>query len=332
MTQISKTTPSSGTKLTANDSSKDDAMLGLLKPNKPSIVFFGSGPVAAACLELLAQHTQIEAVITKPKPPHHRGEFPVIKTAERLNMPIYTVSGKQSLSDLIGSHQFKSIVGVLIDFGIIVSQNVIDSFELGIINSHFSVLPEWRGADPISFSILSGQPSTGVSLMLLVEKMDEGPLLAFSEHTLSGKETTSQLTDALIDLSDAMLKEYLPMYLALGNTFPQTLTGRDVSYSRKLQKDDGIIDWHKPAIQLEREIRAYAEWPKSRCILAGKDVVITAAHVAKQQGQIGQIFFDNTQLGIYCGVDALIIDSLKPAGKNEMTASAFLAGYRHLLA
>src|SRR5882672_4684555 len=94
------------------------------------------------------------------------------------NVPVVTASNKTELDSLLGQLHFTSRLGVLIDFGVIVSQKAIDHFDLGIINSHFSILPEWRGADPITFSILSGQEETGVSLMLLVRAMDEGPLLA----------------------------------------------------------------------------------------------------------------------------------------------------------
>src|SRR5690606_13053936 len=125
--------------------------------NKIPVVFFGSGPVAAKSLENMLPDFEIVAVVTKPKPAHHRGNFPVINVAENNNLPLYRVTNKQELTELIRTKPFKSEVAILIDFGIIVSQEVIDYFPKGIINSHFSLLPEWRGADPITFAILSGQ-------------------------------------------------------------------------------------------------------------------------------------------------------------------------------
>lgn len=298
-----------------------------------TVVFFGSGPVAAASLELLLQDFEIEAVVTKPKPAHHKGAFPVIEVANQHNLPLHTVSNKKELSDLIADDPFSSPVGVLIDFGIIVSQDVIDYFPRGIVNSHFSVLPEWRGADPITFAVLSGQETTGVSLMLLVEAMDEGPLISFGEYKLPPNITTPELTTHLIKLSHALLRAELPRYLDNPDftPAPQTITGRKPSYSRKLTKDDGLIDWTKPAVQIEREIRAYQDWPKSKSTIAGKEVVIIKAEVIKQSGKPGSVVVDDTSLVIHCGQQALKILSLKPAGKNEMTAESFINGHRNLL-
>jgi methionyl-tRNA formyltransferase len=303
-----------------------------MKKISEPIVFFGSGPVAAESLRLLAQTFTIEAVVTKPRPPHHRGDVPVLTVAEDLKLPVTTAASGRELDELFKSKPFTSRAGVLIDFGIIVSQAVIDYFPLGIVNSHFSILPEWRGADPITFAILSGQEQTGVSLMLLVEAMDEGPLLAFGEHDLLPDITTPELTDYLIRLSYALLRDILPRYLqGEMKGVPQTVTGREVSYSRKLTKEDGVLDWSKSAAQLEREIRAFTEWPKSRCRLGELEIVITKAHVAEVKGPIGKWAVQDKLPVVYCGQNALVIDRLKPAGKKEMTGEAVLAGYRKFL-
>jgi methionyl-tRNA formyltransferase len=304
-----------------------------MKKISEPIVFFGSGPVAAEALRLLARDFNIEAIVTKPKPVHHRGNFPVLTLAKEHNLPILTASNKSELDSLFTTSPVTSRLAILIDFGIIVPQTIIDYFPLGIINSHFSILPEWRGADPISFAILSGQEQTGVSLMLLVEKMDEGPLLGYGEYTMPPDITAPQLTDYLIKLSHALLVKEVPRYLGKeSKTAPQTITGRQVSYSRKLTKQDGVIDWHKPAEQIEREIRAYIEWPKSRTTLAGKDVIITKAVVASHQpsvdAKIGQAFvIPDKQLVVQTGDGVLIIKRLKPAGRQEMAGEAFLQGY-----
>jgi|GEM_PF-144120 len=315
-------------------------------PSKPSVVFFGSGPVAAKSLELLAKNFEIEAVVTKPKPEHHRGNFPVLDIAEALKIPVKTVSNKAELDDLIATSPFKSQVGVLIDFGIIVSQKAIDYFPKGIVNSHFSLLPEWRGADPITFSILSGQKQTGVGLMLLVEKMDEGPLLAQGVYDIQPDETTPTLTDYLIKLSDALLVDALPSYVS-GE--PQPKTGiiikpqsqeavckmvdkpYEPTYSRKLTKEDGKLDFSKSAEQLEREVRAYVEWPKSYINYDGLDLVITKARAVpgKNPGKIGRLDFTvNNELFLITIDGLLMIDRVKPAGKKDMSSKEFLAGYK----
>jgi methionyl-tRNA formyltransferase len=279
----------------------------------------------------LAQDFTIEGVVTKPRAAHHRGDVPVLALAEELKLPIKTVNTKKELAALFESQPFTSRLAVLIDFGIIVPQAVIDYFPLGIINSHFSVLPEWRGADPITFSVLSGQKVSGVSLMFLVEAMDEGPLLGYGEQPLTDDITTPELTNQLILLSHALLKHDLPKVLAgEGKGAPQTITGREVSYSRKLTKEDGIIDWQKPAVQLEREIRAFAGWPRSTAMLGSLEVIITKAHVVDASGSPGDRAITDKLPTIYCGKQALAIDMLKPAGKKEMTGQAFLAGYKSI--
>jgi methionyl-tRNA formyltransferase len=291
-----------------------------------SIVFFGSGPVAAASLRELAKSFKIEAVVTKPRPPHHRGEVPVLAAADELRLPVLTAANRRELDELFATRPVKSRVAVLIDFGIIVSQAVIDYFELGIVNSHFSLLPELRGADPITFAILSGQKQTGVSLMLLVEAMDEGPLLAQAVYDIRPDETTPSLTEALIEVSAVTLKEILPGYVA-GSIAPQPQAEEGATYSRKLSKADGELDWSKPAVQLEREIRAFLGWPKSRTKLGETEVVVTFAQVVKSGIKPGEITTNNKMLVVGTGDGGLQVMKLKPAGKSEMTAVDFLNGY-----
>ncbi len=297
-----------------------------------SIVFFGSGPVAAASLKLLAKDFPIEAVITKPAPPHHKEEAPVMAAAEDLNLKVLTASNRGELDKLFAKKPVKSRLGILIDFGIIISQAVIDYFPLGIINSHFSILPEWRGADPISFAILSGQKDTGVSLMQLTAGLDEGPLLAYGTYELPPGITGPLLTEHLINFSNMLLQKTVPDYLAAPKKgTPQNITKRKVSYSRKLTKADGIIDWKKPAAELEREIRAFVEWPRSRTKLGSVEAVITHAHVVKHDGASrivpGRMEVKDKTLLVGTGKDLLSIVRLIPAGKKEMLIEAFLAGY-----
>lgn len=294
------------------------------------IVFFGSGPVAAKSLGLLLKHRAVEAVITKKSTEREM-------KAVAKDTPLFFTKNKAELDALIAEKQFSSRLGILIDFGIIVSQKVIDSFELGIINSHFSLLPELRGADPITFSILSGQEQTGVSLMLLVEAMDEGPLLEVGIEKLDGNVTGPGLTNKLINLSDALLQHALPRYFSgeakgvaqekmtdLIPNYPATPT-----YSRKLTKSDGVLDFSKSAEQLEREVRAFLDWPKSRTEIAGKDVVVLKATVdMSSTGKPGEVFkTSDRKIGLYAQQGALIIEELKPAGKQAMTSEGFLAGY-----
>lgn len=298
------------------------------------IVFFGTGPVAAKSLELLAQTFDIEAVITKPRPKHHHGNVPVLESAERLGLRAIEVVNKKAVTEAMKTAEFKSRVAVLIDFGILIEQKAIDTFPLGIVNSHFSLLPQWRGADPITFSVLSGQSRTGVSLMLLVEAMDEGPLLAIGEYDLPTGITTPKLTEDLIALSYALLKDTLPKYItgevkSASQEKVASVVGysAEPSYSRKLTKEDGILDWSKPADQLEREVRAYLDWPKSRTIVGGHAIIITQARAEAGEGTPGELWRSGRSLGVYCSKGVLMLERIKPAGKQEMGVEAFLNGY-----
>jgi methionyl-tRNA formyltransferase len=299
-----------------------------------SIVYFGSGPLAAQSLAFLHENFDVEAVITKPRAAHHKGAVPVIEYCEAYGLTYHTPTTKAELSELFVGSKFTSQLGVVIDYGIIIQQDVIDAFGLGIVNSHFSLLPEWRGADPITFAILSGQAETGVSLMLINDKMDEGPLLAQAEVTLTPTMHTVQLTQELLEVSNALLSEILPLYQEGAiQPVPQTSSisqTKEPSYSRRLSKADGALDWHKPAVQLEREVRAYIEWPRSYTKLGDVEVIVTAAHVIKRPSQKPgtlEVLRSSGELLIHCAKDCLSIDSLKPAGKKEMTAAEFIRGY-----
>ena len=293
-----------------------------MSETKPSVVFFGSGPVAADSLRLLEEDFVIEAIVTKPTTANE-----MAVTSRKV--PLYTVKNKKELEQLLAKRKFTSQIGILIDFGIIVSQQIINYFPFGIINSHFSLLPQWRGADPITFSILSGQQKTGVSLMLIDAGMDTGKLLSQKTLHITPTTDTHELTRQLIRLSKELLTENIPQYLS-GVLKPRNQPHPDrATYSRKLTKEDGILDFNKPAVQLEREIRAFIQWPKSRTSLAGKDVVVLNATVdTKASGPIGNAYkTDSKKIGIYTIEGALIIEAIKPAGKNAMSTESFLAGY-----
>lgn len=310
--------------------------------DKINVVFFGSGPVAAKSLKLLAKNFTIEAVVTKPKPSGHRGDYPTLELAKSLGLTIFTPSNKKELSELFLSKPVKSTVGVVIDYGIIIAQDVIDYFPSGIVNSHFSLLPQWRGADPITFSLLSGQKQTGVSLMLIVAGLDEGPVFAWGVYDIKPDETSETLTHNLIHLSDALLRDALPKYLSV-EFKPTTQESAAITmnlpteptYSRKLTKKDGQIDWTKPAIQIEHEIRAYGDWPKSYTNFNGLDVVITKASVLEMgngRWEMGKPQINEEKMLIVaCGKGSLWIQRLKPAGKPEMDAASFINGYKKYL-
>ncbi len=284
-----------------------------------TIIFFGSGPVAASSLEFLAQHFNIETVVTKARPIYHKHAAPVEELAKKLNLSINYANTRQELDDIVIKRSFESQLGIVVDYGVIISEQVINSFKLGIVNSHFSLLPQWRGADPITFSILSGQEKTGVSLMVIDQTLDTGKLITQKELEIGLDETVISLTHKLIDLSNSLLLEYIPLYQnGQINLFEQP--NQDLAtYSRKISKEDGLIKSTKPAKQIEREIRAFLGWPGSKIIYNGKNIIVKKAHISDRP---------QTKLDILCsdGKYLLVDELIAPSGK-KMTASAFLNGH-----
>jgi len=222
---------------------------------------------------------------------------------------------------------FDATAAVLVAYGKIVPQEVIDIFPKGIINIHPSLLPKHRGPTPLESVILGGEKETGVSLMQLAAKMDAGPVYAQETVLLRGDEIKQQLADQLLALGANMLIQYLPDILS-GRLAPAAQDDMHATYDKKIEKSAGEIDWNKPAAVLEREVRAYAGWPRSRTVLAKRDVVITHAHTEVGDGAIGTLWLEPGQLGVHTSEGVLVIDTLIPSGKKEMTAQAFLAGYQ----
>lgn len=294
---------------------------------RPKLVFFGTGPVSLATLKGIASAFDIEVIITRPDRLVHDRPVPHPVKAWGLDhqIKVLTADNKAELDQVFGRHRFDSRLGLVVDFGIIISQMVINSFEKGILNSHFSLLPQWRGADPITPAILTGATRTGVTIMAVTAGLDEGPILAQEIYKLNGRETIAKLTEGLVGLSNQLLIKTVPAYLT-GAIKPQPQTGTP-SFTRKLTKADGAIDWTKPAEQIEREIRGFLGWPGSYGKLLGTEATIMAASIIADQGAPGEAFrTDDKQLAVYCGQGALVIESLKPAGKRAMTGPEFLAG------
>jgi methionyl-tRNA formyltransferase len=189
-------------------------------------------------------------------------------------------------------------------------------------------LPRWRGADPISFAVLSGDKKTGVSLMLIDESLDTGDLIAQESIELFPNYTTPTLTEDLINLSNRMLADYIPKYIAgkikpYPQPHPETAT-----YSRKLEKKDSVIDWQKPATDIERQVRAFSGWPKSVGRIGGQMVIVASAEVVSKNGRPGDYETTKKRLVVFCGKNALDIKEVQPPGKKQMPISAFLAGYK----
>lgn len=303
----------------------------MAKNEKISIVFFGTGPVAFKSLRFLHKYFNIDMVLTKPS----------ISSASRQNgqsvdfwarsngiNTLNPTSGDEVVKALLQTN-IKSQIGVVVDYGIIIPEQAINMFPMGIVNGHFSLLPKWRGADPITFALLGGDKLTGVSIMLIAPKLDNGPLLAQEKLSIEKDETIISLTERLIKLSNKTLRQVLPDYVSgTIHPCPQDIS-QGLSFSRKVKKEDGLIDWLKPAVLLEREVRAYLGWPGSYTRLFGIDVIITKSHVIMGSAEPGETVTNtDRQLAVGTSEDILVIDRLKPAGKNEMDSNSFLNGLR----
>ena len=232
-----------------------------MKQTLPPAIFFGSGPVAAASLQKLLKWQPILTVVTKHIPPHHKEVAPVSQVAQANDLPLLYANTKAELDML----ELPTVdYGIVIDYGVIISAQTISRFPLGIINSHFSLLPEWRGADPITYAILSGQQTTGVSVMLINSGMDTGPLLATIDVKITPAETGVSLTSKLIQASDDILQATLPGYVAC-KLHPYDQPSHIIAtYSQKLRKQDGILQPTRTASELARQVRAFSGWPNSR--------------------------------------------------------------------
>lgn len=291
--------------------------------SKP-LIFFGTEDFSATVLQsLIDGDYDITAVITKPDFYKGRGRKlvePVVKKlAAKYNI---TVLQPQKLSEIIDFiHDNQPALGILVSYGKIIPPNIIALFTPGIINVHPSLLPKYRGPSPIETAILNDDPATGVSIMLLTAKMDAGPVYARETSVLTGTETKLELYDRLSRLGANLLIKILPDIFS-GNLEPTPQTELDATYCPLLTKDES---WLKPeqknASRLEREIRAYTGYPKSRYILYGQEVIIQEAHIAHSNDESPIILHcvENTTLAI----DQLIA----PSGKSVGSAS-FLRGYR----
>jgi methionyl-tRNA formyltransferase len=259
------------------------------------------------------------------KPSRKKRGAEIIDVAAEHDIPVLSPEDLGQAKDELRA--FGAEAAVLISYGKIVPQSIIDIFPKGIINVHPSLLPLHRGSTPIESAILNGDKETGVSLMRLTEQVDAGPVYAQSKLTLY-KLTKQMVADTLTAWGIELLLRYLPDILDGSSVPPAPQYETLATHDKLIKKEDGIIDWYKDADQIEQEIRAYAGWPRSRATIGGKEVIITKAKVSDKIGAPGDTKTDDGKLIAFCKWGALEIESLIPAGKKEMTAKAFLAGYK----
>lgn len=287
-----------------------------------TLVFFGTEEFSLTALTgLIEAGYTIAAVVTKPDSRKGRGQqlvLPSVKVvAERHNIPVLQ---PQKLSDITKHIQaLDHPVGVLVSYGKIIPQSIIDLFEPGIINLHPSLLPLYRGPSPIESAIKNGDAATGVSIMQLSAKMDAGPVYVAKEYPLSGTETRPELHHTLATIGTNLLLETLPQIID-GSLRPIEQDESKATYCQLLQKQDTILTPDALSAQAaERLVRAHIGFPKTKIDIEGAPVIITKAHVSHEK---------NTPLDILCQDGAFLsIDELIAPSGRRMDSAAFLRGY-----
>lgn len=310
------------------------AAVPLKGSDRNRILFFGNERIATGVTTnvsvlqtLLAAGYELTGVVTAQQaagPSRKPRELEIVQVAEAHHIPVFSPDKLADARDQLAA--LGADIGVLVAYGKIVPQSIIDVFPCGIINLHPSLLPKHRGPTPIESVLLAGETQTGVSLMQLAAGLDSGPVYAQVPLDLEGYETKQALADELLLLGKDMLLQLLPPILK-GDVQPTAQDESQATADLRLDKAASTIDWQKTAVQLEREIRAFAGWPRSRTTLGRSEVIITAARIAQGSGTPGQLWIEDRQIGVFTGEGVLVIDKLIPAGKNEMDAAAFMTGY-----
>lgn len=288
------------------------------------LVFFGTEDYSATVLDnLLSAGITIEAVITKPDLKKGRGQklqAPAVKTiAENYNVTVYQPENLTQMRDAIA--QTSRFGAILVSFGKIIPQDIIDSFELGIINLHPSLLPKYRGPSPIESAIYNGDNLTGVSIMTLNDKMDAGAIYAQAPVEITPATTASQLYQQTAQLGSKLLIQILPQIIA-GKLSPEPQDDTQATYCSLLTKTQGWLNPEKSsADQLVNQIRAYHVFPKSRLEIYDQVCIITNASADSQP--TSPLNFECAD-GQFLNIHQLIA----PSGKT-MTATAFVNGYKN---
>lgn len=297
------------------------------------IVFFGTEEFSARSLRaLIDADFEIAAVVTKPDSAQGRGKkiqsHPIKEIALAANIPVWQPEKVAEMSENI--KELQNPVGVLVSYGNLIPDNILDIFDPGIINIHPSLLPKYRGPSPIESAILNGDSKTGVSIMKLTKEMDAGPIYSQVEIALEGNERSEDLYTLLASKGAELLVNTLPSILD-GQLQASDQNDDETSYCKLISKSDGIIDWDKNAQTIERQIRAFHNWPKSRTVLGGIELIVAKAHISSENGKPGDIELAEQTLKVYAGEGSLMIDTLQPLGKKEMPIQAFLSGYKNKL-
>jgi len=302
-----------------------------MKKSKIKIVFLGTPEFSAIILEKLVKNSYNPLlVVTAPDKPVGRKQIltppPAKIIAQKYNLPVLQPA---NLKNSTGIHFLKLLKQKAPDliitaaYGQILPKKILNIPKYGCLNVHPSLLPKYRGPAPIQAAILNGDKKTGVTIILMDEKIDHGKIISSSQFLISNKKITYQeLSQKLAELGADLLIKTIPKWIN-NKIKPRPQNDSKATYTKIIKKEDGKIDWSKPAQEIERKIRAFYPWPgaftffkKSNKILRVK---ILDAIIAKKENP--------KKLCLRCGKNYLIIKKLQPESKKPMTGEDFLKGY-----
>ena len=298
------------------------------------LVFAGTPAFAAAALQAILQaELDVALVLTQPDRPAGRGlklqASEVKALALERGLPLAQPATLKSADALARLQEANAGVMVVAAYGLLLPQSVLDSFPLGCINIHASLLPRWRGAAPIQRAILAGDRETGISIMHMEAGLDTGPVYLTERMAIGAGDNAATLHDKLaVAGGRAVVQVLRELGRSKLTSVPQPADG--VTYAHKIDKAEACIDWRQPAVQIERQVRAFNPYPVANTSLRGETLrVWQAAAVSAATGEPGCIAgVSDAGIVVACGQGALRIDELQRAGGKRLSTAQFLRGVK----
>ena len=296
----------------------------------PRVVFMGSPSFSLPSLRSLAEHYDVVGVVTQPDRPAGRGRkltpSPVKELALELGLTVFQPQSLREESAMAQLRVWQPDIIIVSAFGMFLTTEVLELPRYSCLNIHPSLLPRWRGAGPVQATILNGDAVAGVTIMVLDEGMDTGPLLSNIEAEIKPDDTHETLTERLAELSGPLLLETLPGYLD-GSLVPQVQDESLATFAPKLEKAEGELDFEKPAEELALRVRACSPWPGAFTYFDDKLLKVWKVRVQSDQnaGPGRRTVVDGLPaLGVSDGW--LVLETVQLAGKKAMPGDVFLRG------
>ncbi|MFQ5947008.1 MAG: methionyl-tRNA formyltransferase, partial [Anaerolineae bacterium] len=294
------------------------------------VVFMGTPSFAVPSLKQLAERHDVVAVVTVRDRPAGRGRrvraSPAKEAALAGGIAVLQPDSFREQSEVERIRALEPDIIVVAAYGKILPGSVLEIPPQGTVNVHPSLLPRHRGASPVASSILAGDPETGVTLILMDEGMDTGPILAQRSMAIRESDTRGTLTDRLASLGADLLGETLPVWLS-GQLEARPQDESQATYTERLAKGDGKIDWRRKAAAIARQVRAYHPWPGAFTHWGGRQVKILAARAAAGGGEPGKVMEAEGGAAIVAGDGRLALEEVQLEGRRSMNIAQFLRGH-----